>query len=182
MAEGAQLPDGGFVGEKRDQVKQQMKLGGVGTVVAREIEERLHRETRCVVLGHLQRGGNPTSFDRALATQFGTHAVRLVHEQRFGEMVCYWPPRMDSVAITDAVNKLSTVDPNCSAVQSARALGISFGDCAKARSPFELRDSKAVTAKPNPTPAPVATIKPVPVAVPLSASSIIDHVAALATK
>ncbi len=128
-----------------------MKLGGVGTVVAREIENRLHREVRCVVLGHLQRGGNPTSFDRALATQFGVHAVRLVHEQRFGEMVCYWPPKMDSVPISEAVNKLSTVDPDSSAVQAARALGISFGDCASSKSPFSLR-VKAETEQPK-TPA-----------------------------
>jgi phosphofructokinase-like protein len=136
VAEGAQMPDGAFVGEQRENMKQQMKLGGVGMVVAREIEERLHREVRCVVLGHLQRGGNPTSFDRALATQFGVHAVRLVHQARFGEMICYWPPKMESVPISQAVNKLSTVEPNCSAVQAARALGISFGDYASSKCPF----------------------------------------------
>jgi 6-phosphofructokinase 1 len=136
VAEGARLPDGGFVGEQRENMKQQMKLGGIGTVVAREIEERLHREVRCVVLGHLQRGGNPTSFDRALATQFGVHAVRLVHQARFGEMICYWPPKMESVPIAQAINKLSTVEPNSSAVQAARALGISFGDYAASKCPF----------------------------------------------
>ncbi len=115
-------------------MKQQMKLGGVGTVVAREIENRLHREVRCVVLGHLQ-WRQSTSFDRALATQFGVHAVRLVHEQRFGEMVCYWPPKMDSVPIAEAVNKLSTVDPNSSAVQAARALGIILGIARRAKVP-----------------------------------------------
>lgn len=80
-----------------------------------------------VVLGHLQRGGAPTTFDRVLATQFGAHAVRLVIEQKFGQMVTYWPPNMESVPIQEAI-KLDLVCPDCSAVQAARALGISFGD------------------------------------------------------
>ena len=84
-----------------------MRLGGIGNIVADEIEQRLHRETRTVVLGHLQRGGPPTTFDRVLATQFGAHAVRLVHHRRFGEMVCYQPPKIDSVPISDAVSRLS---------------------------------------------------------------------------
>jgi len=63
-----------------------------------------------------------------LATQFGAHAVRLVHEGRFGQMVCYLPPRIESVAIADAIRTPATVDPEGSAVQAARALGIGFGD------------------------------------------------------
>jgi 6-phosphofructokinase 1 len=96
--------------------------------VAGEIQARLHRETRCVVLGHLQRGGPPTTFDRVLATQFGAHAVRLVHEGQFGEMLCFNPPHIESVSLREAVSRLRTVDPSCAAVQAARALGISFGD------------------------------------------------------
>jgi 6-phosphofructokinase 1 len=80
-----------------------------------------------VVLGHLQRGGAPTTFDRVLATQFGAHAVRLIVERKFGHMVTYQPPNMCDVAIIDAI-KLLTVCPDCSAVQAARALGVSFGD------------------------------------------------------
>ena len=95
--------------------------------VAKEIERRLGKETRTVVLGHLQRGGAPTTFDRVLATQFGAHAVRLVVERKFGHMVTYQPPDMLDVPILDAI-KLATVCPNCSAVQAARALGICFGD------------------------------------------------------
>lgn len=126
VAEGAELPCGSLVGEQR--AGQQMKLGGVGQAVATEIEKRLHRETRLSVLGHLQRGGQPTTFDRVLATQFGAHAVRLVHEGRFGEMICSQPPEMNSVPITEAVNELRRVNANGPAVQAARALGISFGD------------------------------------------------------
>ena len=126
VAEGAQLPDGGLV-KKRESSQGQDLLGGIGHVVAEELEHRLKRETRVVVLGHLQRGGPPTNFDRVLATQFGAHAVRLVMEGRFGEMVSYQPPTVDSVSIFDAVNQISRVSPDSSAVFAARALGVSFG-------------------------------------------------------
>jgi 6-phosphofructokinase len=88
----------------------------------------LLRETRTVVLGHLQRGGAPTTFDRVLATGYGAHAVRLIVEGRLGEMICYHPPQMESVPILKAVNRIRQVDPDSSSVQAARALGISFGD------------------------------------------------------
>jgi len=136
VAEGAEMPDGGQVMQERRQDARQTRLGGIGTVVAYEIEKRLGRDTRVVVLGHLQRGGPPTTFDRVLATQFGSHAVRLIIEGRLGEMVCYRPPSIESVPIMDAVNKLSTVDPNSSAVLAARALGISLGDDASDHPPF----------------------------------------------
>ena len=97
VAEGAELPEGGMVGEHREGA--QAKLGGIGAIVAAEIERRLLRETRVVVLGHLQRGGAPTTFDRVLATQYGAHAVRLIAEGRLGEMICYHPPQMESVPI-----------------------------------------------------------------------------------
>jgi len=139
VAEGAELPAGGTVTQERRRDDRQTRLGGVGNMVAAELESRLQREARVVVLGHLQRGGPPTTFDRVLATQFGVHAVRLVVEHRFGEMVCYQPPRVESVPIIEAVNELSQVDPNSAAVQAARALGISFGDTADSQSPFELR-------------------------------------------
>jgi phosphofructokinase-like protein len=127
VAEGAELPSGGWVTQEKRADQKQVRLGGVGNVIGAEIEKRLGKETRTVVLGHLQRGGSPTTFDRALATQFGAHAVRLIIEQKFGHMVTYWPPDMGSVPIIDAVC-LSSVDPSCSAVQAARALGVSFGD------------------------------------------------------
>ena len=136
VAEGAHLPDGGLVHDGGRGERRQVKLGGIGEIVTAEIARRLDREVRTVVLGHLQRGGAPTTFDRALATQYGAHAVRLVHEGRFGEMVCYRPPHFQSVTITEAIRNLSTVDPNGSAVQAARALGIGFGDRPPAIGPF----------------------------------------------
>ena len=134
VAEGAELPEGGVVGEQRHGA--QAKLGGIGEIVAHEIERRLLKETRTVVLGHLQRGGAPTTFDRVLATQYGAHAVRLIVEGRLGEMICYHPPQMDSVPIMQAVNRVRTVDADGAAVQAARAMGICFGHAAKVASPF----------------------------------------------
>jgi len=138
VAEGAHLPDGGMVTRERRSENRQVALGGIGNVVACEIQTRLGREARCVVLGHLQRGGPPTTFDRVLATQFGAFAVGLIHRRQYGRMVCFNPPAIDSVWITDAVSKLRTVDPKSSAVQTARALGISFGDGRCSKSPFEV--------------------------------------------
>lgn len=138
VAEGAHLPDGRMVTAEKRQDRRQTRLGGIGAVVASEIEARLQRETRVVVLGHLQRGGPPTTFDRVLATQFGAHAVRLVLERRFGEMVCYQPPHIASVPIEQAIKQLSRVDINGSTVQAARALGISFGDNPVNKLPFQI--------------------------------------------
>jgi 6-phosphofructokinase 1 len=144
VAEGAAMPDGSIVGEERDGA--QAKLGGIGEQVAREIERRLLKETRTVVLGHLQRGGAPTTFDRVLATQYGAHAVRLIVEGRLGEMICYHPPQMDSVPIMEAVNRIRTVDAHGAAVQAARALGISFGDCNRNENPFLARVGNVATS------------------------------------
>ncbi|MBC8351428.1 MAG: ATP-dependent 6-phosphofructokinase [Planctomycetes bacterium] len=175
VAEGAEMPDGEVVTAERRQDTRQTRLGGIGNVVAYEIEKRIGRDTRVCVLGHLQRGGGPTTFDRVLATQFGSHAVRLIIEEKFGEMVCYQPPSISSVPIIDAVNKLSRVDANSSAVQAARALGISFGDAADLLGPFCVEEALAdeevsneaptVSESVEPTPAPVelAVSEPVPV-------------------
>jgi 6-phosphofructokinase 1 len=127
VAEGAKLPDGGLVTQDKQETQKQVRLGGIGNFIGKEIERRVGKETRTVVLGHLQRGGDPTTFDRVVATQFGAHAVRLVVEQKFGHMVTYQPPDMSDVPLIDAI-KLSTVSSRCSAVLAARALGISFGD------------------------------------------------------
>lgn len=146
VAEGAEMPNGELVAQERRQEDRQTRLGGIGNVVAAEIRSRLKRDTRTVVLGHLQRGGPPTTFDRVLATQFGVHAVRMIADRKLGEMVCYCPPAISSVPILEAVNELSQVSPNSSVVQSARALGISFGDDASNRSPFGPEISDLRTA------------------------------------
>jgi ATP-dependent phosphofructokinase / diphosphate-dependent phosphofructokinase len=127
VAEGAELPEKGLITQDKQECQAQVRLGGIGNFVGKEIERRLGKESRTVVLGHLQRGGNPTTFDRVLATQFGAHAVRLIIERKFGHMVTYQPPDMKDVPIIDAI-QLAQVCPDCSAVQAARALGVCFGD------------------------------------------------------
>jgi 6-phosphofructokinase 1 len=147
VAEGAQLPEGRLVTQEDRENRKQVRLGGIGNVVAREIEDRLGKETRTVVLGHLQRGGAPTTFDRVVATQFGAHAVRLIVERKFGHMVTYQPPDMLDVPLIEAI-KLSTVSPECSAVQGARALGVSFGDEYR-ELPFKFESTRKQTTKGN---------------------------------
>lgn len=136
VAEGAKLPGGDLVTLDGHSENRQTRLGGIGQLVAEEVSKRLDIETRCVVLGHLQRGGQPTYFDRCLSTQYGAHAIRLVEEKKFGHMVSYAPPELTSVPITEAVDCLSVVDPKGSAVQAARAMAVSFGDAPGYQNPF----------------------------------------------
>lgn len=136
VAEGAHLPGGHAVTAEAQQTDRQTRLGGIGNRIASEIQERTGQEARCVVLGHLQRGGRPTTFDRSLATMYGAHAVRLIMQKKFGEMVSSDPPEIVSVPISRAIEKLRTVQPQSSAVQAARAMGISFGDHPRPMNPF----------------------------------------------
>jgi 6-phosphofructokinase 1 len=145
VAEGARLPGGDQMTRETISDTQQIRLGGIGQWVADQIQTRLQTETRCVVLGHLQRGGGPTYFDRCLSTQYGAHAVRLIEEERFGEMVCYDPPNMVSLPIEKAVSRLALVDPEGSAVQAARALNVSFGDSSNFSNPFPNSKVQAAT-------------------------------------
>jgi len=89
---------------------------------------RTGKETRACVLGHLQRGGAPTTLDRILGTRFGVKAVQLVNEGHFGTMVSYQNYQVRHVPIADAVNRLRLVPPNGEMVQTARDVEISFGD------------------------------------------------------
>jgi 6-phosphofructokinase len=86
-----------------------IKLGGIGTALAKEIEKRTGFETREVILGHLQRGGSPTAFDRVLGTRFGLKAIDLVHEKKFGYMVALRGNEIVPVTLEEAVAKLKTV-------------------------------------------------------------------------
>ena len=104
------------------------RLGGVGERVAKKLGELTGKETRSTTLGHLQRGGSPTSFDRVLATRFGVKAVNLIEQKRFGRMVSYQQYHVGSVLIEKAVKKLNLVDPEGEIVRAAKSVGISFGD------------------------------------------------------
>ncbi|MFB0567510.1 MAG: 6-phosphofructokinase [Candidatus Bathyarchaeia archaeon] len=112
VAEGAK-PKGGVEITYSDSVDEfgHARLGGVGYYLGREIENRTGIETRVVTLGHLQRGGSPTAFDRILATRYGIAAIDLVNQGRFGLMVALKGNKIVSVPIKDVVCKRKTVDP-----------------------------------------------------------------------
>jgi 6-phosphofructokinase 1 len=126
VAEGACPAHGQVV--MRPQDAGEFRLGGIGDIVAGEIAARTGRETRCTVLGHLQRGGAPTTLDRILGTRFGVKAVNLIAERRFGSMVSYQNYQVHHVPIADAVNRLRLVPPEGELVRTARDVDISFGD------------------------------------------------------
>jgi 6-phosphofructokinase 1 len=125
-AEGATHKDGEQVLHRTE--AGEYRLGGVGEVVARELSTRTGKETRCCVLGHLQRGGPPTTLDRILGLRFGVKAVQLVSEGLFGSMVSYQNYQVQQVPIAEAVNCLRLVQPSSQIVQTARDVEISFGD------------------------------------------------------
>ncbi len=102
-------------------------LGGIAQYVAGEITKKTGKETRSLVLGHLQRGGSPTTFDRLLALRFGAAAVRCLSEGKINVMVAFNPPAVNTVPIEEAV-KMKSVPLDCDTILTARSLGISFGD------------------------------------------------------
>ena len=126
VAEGARPKRGEQI--KRDVEAGEFRLGGIGEIVAHEIARRTGKETRFCVLGHLQRGGAPTTLDRILATRFGVKAVQLANEGHFGSMVSYQNYKVRHVSIAEAVNRLKLVPPNGELVHTARDVDISFGD------------------------------------------------------
>ena len=104
------------------------RLGGAGQRVAAALAELTDKETRTVVLGHLQRGGSPTSFDRVLATRFGGKAVELLLAGEHDKMVASHPPNIVAVPLADIVGKTRLVPQEFDVVKTARAIGLSFGD------------------------------------------------------
>ena len=119
VAEGIKLPP---------ELKQLSRGGSVGNLIGDGIALTARREVRVSVLGHIQRGGSPSPFDRILATRFGVAAVDLIARGEFGKMVCLRNATIECVNIVDAIGKLKTVEPQGELVRAARAIGISFGD------------------------------------------------------
>jgi 6-phosphofructokinase 1 len=128
VAEGARLPDGeqGVIGESLP--GQAKRVGGIAETIARQIQRRTGKETRSLVLGHLQRGGSPTGYDRLLATRFGGAAVEAVADGKWGHMVALQSPHIVTVPIRDVLSVPKQVEPDHDVVRTARAVGISFGD------------------------------------------------------
>ncbi len=104
------------------------RLGGVSELVARYVTKHTGKETRTLTLGHLQRGGSPTTLDRVLALRLGSAAARAVEAGLFGHMVALHPPDIVTVALEDVLDKPHRVPAESDVIQTARALGISFGD------------------------------------------------------
>jgi 6-phosphofructokinase 1 len=128
VAEGAYPAGGERIYEKEpDASGAPGRLGGMGRWVADQISLCTSLETRVAVLGHLQRGGAPTTFDRILATRFGVGAVNLVAGGKFGFMVCLKGRKIDSAPITAAIHGIKRVSPRGQLVRTAEALGIEMG-------------------------------------------------------
>jgi phosphofructokinase-like protein len=119
VAEGIKLPA---------EMKHMARSMAVGNLLGDAIALMARREVRVSVLGHIQRGGSPSPYDRILGTRFGVAAVDLVAEGGYGKMVCLQQECIRAVTIAEAVGKLKIVDPKGEIVNAARAIGISFGD------------------------------------------------------
>jgi len=128
VAEGATPKDGRRTIIAEAQGARLERLGGVAARLAAELEPLSGKETRYVVLGHLQRGGAPTPFDRMLATRLGGTAVEMVRNGIFGVMVANRPPSIVPVPLSEVVGRSRTVPLDSDLVKTARALGVTFGD------------------------------------------------------
>jgi 6-phosphofructokinase 1 len=129
VAEGAKRPSGGtVVRELIEDSPDPVRLGGIGAVIAHSLGALVPFEVRYVVLGHIQRGGAPTPFDRILATRFGVAALQALIDGDQGAMVALSGNRIERVPILDAVSKRKNVDPVGERVTIARSIGTVFGD------------------------------------------------------
>jgi len=129
IAEGAKPKDGDIsIKRIQEESVDTIRLGGIGEILANKISDELGIESRETVLGHIQRGGSPSAFDRILSTRLGFGAVHLIAEGDFGKMVCLKTPNIESVPLEEAVKQLKKVNIEFDMVQAAKAIGVSFGD------------------------------------------------------
>ena len=128
VAEGARPKDGKLSIVEEAHGGHVERLGGAAKACGDELTNLTGKETRHVVLGHLQRGGAPTAFDRTLATRFGGKAVELVLRGQFGKMVANHPPELVPVPLGEVVGRMKLVPLDYDLLQTARMMGISFGD------------------------------------------------------
>jgi 6-phosphofructokinase 1 len=128
VAEGAKPAGGEMVTQGAKEAGREVRLGGIAEQVATKITEITGKETRAVVLGHLQRGGQPTTFDRLIALRFGAAAVRMIEQEQFDVMVALDPPKVLAVPLSSAIERMKAVPLDCDTVLTARDLGVSFGD------------------------------------------------------
>jgi len=127
VAEGAKPAGGEMAVREKAADGYVLRLGGMAEIVANEVSRRTSFETRVTVLGHVQRGGSPCPFDRLLATRYGSYAVDLIAQKKFGEMVSFQPPVITSVPLESAISNLKLVDPGGELVKMAEGMGVCFG-------------------------------------------------------
>ena len=128
VAEGAEAIDGHRDILAPAEIGHAERLGGVGERIARVLGERTGKDVRVVVLGHLLRGGSPTSFDRLAAMRFGTAAVRALEEGQSGIMVALGFPNVNYVALSEVAGRMKGVPLDSDTLQTARDIGICMGD------------------------------------------------------
>lgn len=129
VAEGAKPVDGELVVKERDLKRTDpIQLGGISELVAKNISNSTGLETRFTILGHLQRGGSPTPFDRILSTKFGTYAIGMALRKEFGRMAALKSGEVTSVSIEEAIVSQKLVTPDTQALIAAKAIGVSFGN------------------------------------------------------
>lgn len=130
VAEGAKSKDGDVVISKIvEDSPDPIRLGGIANKLAMDLERIIKdHEIRSTVLGHVQRGGNTSTYDRVLSTKYGVAAVELINEGKFGNMVCLKGNKLSYDSLENVIGKNKNVDPNGELVSVARSIGISFGD------------------------------------------------------
>lgn len=129
VAEGAKPKDGEvFVSKVIEGSPDPIRLGGIGNKVAEDLEKLVGLEARSTILGHIQRGGSPTSHDRILSTRYGAAAVELLMDGKFGVMVTLDGDKMSYASLEDVIGQNKAVDPEGELVTIAKGIGISFGD------------------------------------------------------
>ncbi len=128
VAEGATPKDGKAVVQSEGEIGRQERLGGIGDQVAKELQRMTGKQARCVVLGHLLRGGSPTSFDRLAALRFGAAAVRAIEQGHFGVMVALAINGVNYVPLEEVAGRMKAVPLDCDTVQTARDLAVCLGE------------------------------------------------------
>lgn len=129
IAEGAKLREGSITSSVNDKGSEHVRLGGVAYQLSKQLKDAgCKAEIRETVLGHVQRGGTPTAFDRVLATLFGVKAFELASEKQFGRMVAYKNNEIVSVTLEEATHEYNFVNKDSYLIKAAKGLGISFGD------------------------------------------------------
>lgn len=130
VAEGAISKEDAALSKKelKEKKKNQVVYPSVAYALGAQITEKTGQEVRVTVPGHTQRGGEPCPYDRVLSTRLGAAAAKLIQEKKYGYMVAVKNNEITEVLLEEVAGKLKTVDPNCSMIQEAKMIGISFGD------------------------------------------------------